>query len=397
MSAAKMTAPPAADVAEPVEERIADATHLGGARKTLMEGAITGVAGADAALAEEIVWAWEGFFTDRSHVEIAGKSTSGKTTFACAIVAAMAAPPDHPVLLFGRKVSPMPEGQMALVVFEENSRRSATEKIDIAIAALGIPRAYAWSRILLRARWGLRASLIVGDAIRNPEIGDRWAAVMHAAIVQKAFGLVVFDTRARIFGALGPSNDEDAQALAGMMITQIAEVSRAPVLVLSHLRKGGGEDLEDIAGSAQRGATADAVIIVTGRKQGGQTMSSKVTLARSRDTVDDWPAPFEFVLGKEKAGGPRLTFTCDGSSSGGEPAHEKVAVALASQGPMTARQVREAVGLSGKAANDALRVLVAEKRASKVTRKVKGVQREVYEHVMSWNEIADSKSGGGSE
>lgn len=354
---------------------------------TLLKGAITGLAAAESALAEPIVWSWQDWFTEGSPVEVYGKSTSGKTTLTALIVAAMCAPPDSPVELFGRKVVPMPEGKIALVVFDENSRPSAARKLDLAMAALGVDRAYAWDRILLYARSGLHAQTFPNDEpIRHPAPHDRWAHVMHAALIQQAFGLVVLDTRARIFGALGSSNDEEAQAHVADVISMIAK-SGAPVLVLSHPRKGGGVDLDDMSGSAQRAAGTDSAISVAGIKKGGQTIASTVTLQKSRDEPDDWPKAVEFVLRWRKDGGAEFTWKQGRERPEAKAAQEKVLAALAS-GAMTKRELRDRLEMSNAAVTKAIDALIAETRITKGDPKiVRGVERETFCLDPSWEEI----------
>lgn len=352
----------------------------------LLKGAITGLAAAESALAEPIVWSWQDWFTAGSPVEVYGKSTSGKTTLTALVVAAMCAPPERPVELFGRKVVPMPEGKIALVVFDENSRPSAARKLDLALAALGVDRAYAWERILLYARSGLHAETFSDEeAIRHPAPNDRWGHIMHAAIVQQAFGLVVFDTRARIFGTLGSSNDEEAQAHVADVISMIAK-SGAPVLVLSHPRKGGGVDLDDMSGSTQRAAGTDSAISVAGIKKGGQTIASTVTLQKSRDEPDDWPKPVEFVLRRRKDGGAEFTWKQGRERPEAKAAQEKVLEALAA-GAMTKRELRDRLEMSGSAVTKAIGALIAEKRIAKSDKIVRGVERETYSLDPSWEEI----------
>lgn len=360
---------------------------------TLLEGAITGVAAADAALAEPIVWSWQDYFTEGSAVEVFGKSTSGKTTFTALVVAAMVAPPDAPVELFGRKVTPMLEGKVALVVFDENSRASATAKLDLAIEALGIDRAYAWSRILLFARSGLHATAYSGEegSLEKPEPHDRWGHVMRAAMVDKVFGLIVLDTRARIFGPLGASADEETQALVADTIAALAS-GGAPVLVLSHPRKGGGESLEDISGSAQRAAGTDSALSVVPIKEGGQTTASTVTLQKSRDEPDAWPEKVTFTLRRQKGGGVDFTWKAGRDRTQATGSQEKVLEALAS-GPKTKSEIRKLFPeMNISSITKATDALVAEARIAKGTKVVKKQVRETFELAADWKDLVPEES-----
>lgn len=271
---------------------------------TLLRGAICSLENAEAAMSETIRWAWDGWITESSSVEIFGKSTAGKTTFATLLIAAMCAPPDKPVELFGRRVTPMAKGRKAFVAFGENSRPSAALALDLAMRALGIDRRYAWGRIILHARSGLRAGHFTSEnEVITPSDGNTWAHVMHAATVQRSLGLLVFDSRARIFGDFGSSIDEVAQATVSNIITQITNAN-AVVIVLSHPSKAGKLDLESISGSYQRGAGTDGAIAISAvkKKDTSQTVGSVVRLIKSRDTPERWPMDARVVLRRQGDG-----------------------------------------------------------------------------------------------
>lgn len=349
---------------------------------TLAAISVTGYAASRAVLesASAVPWVWSGIIASGHAVEVCGPSASGKSTFTT-LLAVATANPGEPVQLLGREVTPIAPGKAVLLVNEENGRASAVRQIDRAIEVLGLPPEQTWERVMLVSRAGVRARPLTGDEVQAPARGDKWAAIVRAAR-DGAFGLVVLDTRAKIFVGLGASRDEEAGADASAMVTRLAEVAGCPVIVVSHTRKGGGEDLDDVSGSVQRAAGADVVLIVRAKKsRGGGVESSRIAVAKLRDDDGgEWPEPMAFTLAREDE---HWTLSSaaeddDGDEDGDGAAHERVHALLTRRGEMTGRQIRDELRMSNKALTEALRVLGAERRLTSSTRSVGGRPRQMY-------------------
>jgi hypothetical protein len=79
----------------------------------------------------------------------------------------------------------------------------------------------------------------------------------------------------------------------------LIEAAKSPVFVISHTRKkqGGAAGVEDISGSAQRGASADVALIVNADKDdSGKVASSTIKFDKVRDDVEEHPDPVRFTL-----------------------------------------------------------------------------------------------------
>jgi len=122
------TLPIVAPVADPLR-------HL----STLRAVAILGYDASRAVLAEPVSWLWDGIIATHHHVEAAGKSGSGKSTWAIGLAVAAANPTDAPVSFLGRVVAPIPHDRWVCIVNEENGRQSAVAHIDRWIEILGLP------------------------------------------------------------------------------------------------------------------------------------------------------------------------------------------------------------------------------------------------------------------
>lgn len=358
--------------------------------------AISGYEASRAVLAEPVPWIWGHIVASTHAVEVCGGTGSGKTTLAALLVAARANT-GAPVRVLGHEVEPAPAGKKILAVLEENAKQSSVAQIDRACEVLGLDPRATWSRIVLLARAGVRARWLSSDdaeavaALRNPR--DAWTAILATAQAG-VWGLIVLDTRAKILGGFGASKDEESQAEAARIVTSLVEAAGCAVLVLSHERKGGaagGDDLDAVSGSVQRAGGADVVLVVRAERERGRVMASTVTLAKQRDDLGgEWPEPMTFALARK---GDAWTLA-DGAAPGDDArAHERVHALLSAEGEMTARQVRDALGMSNKRAAEALGVLVAGGDAKKRTTLQRGKHVVVFGAKPRWSDLGP-KAGG---
>jgi hypothetical protein len=322
-------------------------------------GAIIGYENSRQILAEPIAWVWDRVIAAHHAVEICGPSYTGKSTLTFLLAAARANPTGRAVQVLGRAVEPMAAGRFVVVANEENGRQSAVAKIDAAIEMLGLPARETWDRIMLLSRARVRAHEATGDEVRNPSKGDAWAALLHAAH-EGTIDLVVLDTRARIFAGFGNPKDEDAQAKAAAAIVELIEATGAPVLVVSHTRKGAAEEIEDVSGSAQRGGGADTILMLTAEREGGKVLSSKVTFLKLRDGIDDHPEPVTFSTAKGDDGRWRVALDASAKPED-SPLHERI-YQLVLLEELTQRQIRERLKVGGDRCKLAVDLLKTEKR-----------------------------------
>lgn len=329
--------------------------------------------------AEPIEWVWSGVIAKHHAVEVCGPSYSGKSTLAMLLLAACANPKGKPVSLLGREVTPMPPGRVVLYANEENGRQSAVASIDAAIEMLGLPLRETWDRICLLSRSGLRAYEAEGDELLNPEKGDLWAAVIHAATAG-AFGLIALDTRARIFAGFGGPKDEDAQARVADEIVRLVEHGGAPVVVVSHTRKGSSDDIEDVSGSGQRGAAADTILMVSAERDDGRVTSSRCVFVKLRDGIGEHPAPISFSVAREDG---RWRLAAGASAKTQDQAlHERVYRVLESGGAKTKNELRTVLGCNAKRLEQAITTLFSEKRIRKHKDHVRGRARDTFSAVV---------------
>ncbi|MFI5297769.1 MAG: AAA family ATPase [Polyangiales bacterium] len=228
-----------------------------------------------------------------SHIEVSGPSGEGKTTFAILFAVARANPTGRPVRLLGRDVTPADVGQRVIFVEEENGLHNMRRKLEEACDALGLPVRETIDRMILL----VRAGVISGD--------DKWEAI-RALGRRKLIGLVVIDSRARILRG-GESNSEDDQAAISNELHRLVEDSGAPVLVVSHTKKGEKgstpDALTDVSGSVQRAGGADVVLLVTARRNArGEVLCSRMKFAKLRDNPGEHPALVTYTLKRDQDG-----------------------------------------------------------------------------------------------
>ena len=354
------------------------AIDFGEAADIVARYAIHGIAQADAIASEPIDWFWTGFIAQQSYVLMGGRPGCGKTSTACLVAVAAAAPPMTPVKLCGKPVKPVAPGKCVFLLLEENSRKSATTQIDRAIEAWGLDRRYVWSRIVLFARAGAKGRLMTEEEIANPPEGDAWAAAVHVAIAKRNVGLLVIDSLARVFGHGRKSNTEEDQAELGDIARPIMDAG-AVVVVIVHVRKDGGAITEeDIAGSTQRSALGDNIIAIEPVKKKRLTAASKVTLIKQREIVDDddKPNPVTVTLASKDG---RWTITEAGAPEDDDSKlpHERVLAYVIENGEQPKQVIRDALGMSGASLEAAITKLFTAKAITKSPKKIDGRNCEV--------------------
>ncbi len=312
---------------------------------------------------EPIDYVWHGLLARDHLAEVTGASGSGKTTLAF-LVGAAAAAIGEPVDVLGRRVTPIAAGRYVVIIEEENGKRSCRDKLLASCEMLGLDPRTTLDRVLLLARAGFRASE-----------HEAWNGLLDLGRKGR-IGLVILDSRARIFAG-GDANDENSQAAVAAMIAGLIKASGAPVIVVSHTRKGAADSLDDVSGSHQRVAAADVVLLVNAKKSDGRVLSSRVVVAKLRDAVDEHPEPVTFAISKEKAGRWRCAVSTAASVDDAN-AHDRVHALLEQRGELTKNEIREALTMSGASVEAALTTLFGEKRIKRTKRDRRGREVDVF-------------------
>ncbi|MBI2390940.1 MAG: AAA family ATPase [Deltaproteobacteria bacterium] len=256
-------------------------------------GALVGYDALTEATAVPPVSIWYSGVERDSHIEVAGPSGHGKTTFALMFTLARASCTGSPVMLLGRPVTPGQPGQYVVVIEEENGKYSLRRKAEIACEMLDLPVRETLDRVIFL----VRQRVTVSD--------PRWSAIEQLGRAGKV-SAVLIDSRARVLRR-GEANGEDDQAAISNLVHTMVEACGAPVIVISHTRKGergsGPSEIEDVSGSLQRAAGADVVLLVTARKSAtGRVEACTLKFAKLRDALEDHPAPVTFGIGKNAEG-----------------------------------------------------------------------------------------------
>jgi DNA polymerase III delta prime subunit len=318
------------------------------------------------AAANELVdEAWQGIL-QRPHLALFGGPPGvGKTTLAAHLIVALANPTGKPVDVLGYRVTPVPEGSFVVLVEEENGRRSIAKKLADSCDAYGLPVRETIDRIVTIPRSGFR----VNSGSREHD-GSPWYELRGRAR-DGLVGALFLDSWASTIRA--ESNSEEAQAEAAGWLRSFVELSGGPVVAVVHTRKGDPSSLDDIAGSHQRAAAADVILLVTAEKEGGAVLSSKITFAKLRDSEGEHPKPVSFSVARVE-GHTRVAL--NGSARAEDmPAHERVFQCI-QQGEKTRHQIRDALKMSGERVKQALDTLKAEKRMAWSKRTIGG--RDTY-------------------
>jgi hypothetical protein len=320
---------------------------------------------------------WSGLVAGDNLVEISGPSGEGKTTLAVLLAVALANPElDHPVEVLGRTVVPIEHERVVVFIEEENGTRGMRAKVLAACEALGLDPRGVLSRMLLLVRRGVR----LGD--------DRWRELGLLARAG-SIGGVFIDSRARVLRR--PNNDADDehdQAAVAADLFNFIEQSSAPMFVLSHLVKGRGKrspDLEDIAGSGQRGAGADVVLLVTATKgHAGDVLASTVRVAKLRDDVENHPAPIMYAFTRDGVQvldeTPATSSTRKRSPTVGGPTERVRGLLERSKKPLLLSEIRQQLDMSSTSARAAITALGLDVRTISA-RAENGRQTEAFELV----------------
>lgn len=321
----------------------------------LAQVATVGYAALVNATAKPIRWVWRGIVSEENQVEIGGPSGGGKTTLSTLFVAALANAKE-PVQLFGREVTPVRPGQFVVFVQEENGKHSLRKKVETACDVQGLPRAETLDRVIFIIRRNVR----VGDPVWQDllELGRRGL-----------IGAIFIDSRARVLRN-GESNREEDQAAVSDALFALIETAHAPAFVVSHTRKGGATSIEDLAGSLQRGAGADVILLVEAKRDtGGRVIASTVTCVKIRDDVEEHPSPVEFTIGRDAGGLAALT--CSMPTEDSRPVEERILEVLRRDGATTRSDLASKLGRNKADLQPYLDTLFAAGRLSgaKVRRK----------------------------
>jgi hypothetical protein len=335
----------------------------------------TGLAGFEAFEAETLrpvdSW-WRDIAAREHHVEIAGPSTSGKSTLAF-LLAAASASTVGPVPVLGHDVVPVEPSKFVLFIEEENSTRSTASNMIAACQMLGLDPRTTLDRVVVLARKGVVAHQDT-EGQRGLTLWSHLLESGKAGLV----GRVFLDSRARIFRA-GDSNDEASQAIIAEHLHHLMRVADASVVLVSHTRKSGSGAIEDLSGSAQRGAGADCILLVTAERDGGRVLRSQVVFAKLRDGGLEHPPPVTFSIAK-RAEGWTLAINASADERD-QPAHERIHERLCNGGEASKKQLREALGMSAATVEAGLTVLFGEKRITTTMKRVRGQTVKVFRFV----------------
>lgn len=328
------------------------------------------IVGADALLCESrapVAWRWHGIVQACDSVEVAGPPYCGKSTLTFLLAVAAANPTGCPIALLGHEVAPIESGKFVVLANVENSPRSAARALEAACELLGLPVRETLDRIILVPR---TSNAILGQVRALGRSG--------------AIGLTVIDSRARALRVGGhDANSEDDQAEIANAITELVRASGAPVVVVSHLRKCSGPrgepTLDDVAGSHQRVASADVVLLVwCERDADDAVVVSFVKVGKRRDDGGEaHPARMSFSIGSGDDG--RAQLSTDGSARASDaPVHERIYELLRRDGEMGKTAIRDALRVQSGAVERGLTVLFRERRVAKHSTTIAGRKRWLF-------------------
>jgi hypothetical protein len=257
--------------------------------------------------AEPINWAWKDYVVPGTVVVLAGPSSEGKTTLAFLILMARATL-GPPIALCGREVKPAAVGRYVVVVEAEHGESSTARKLVKSAELLGLGDD-ALERVISISR----KAVMLG----SPEWKDI-ESMIAAGIVAD----VAIDTWARV--TTGDSNKEEDQARNFEIIA--GAIEKAPpdaqpnMWLLLHTRKGKADSLDDVAGSVQRVAQADTVLLVNAdRDENGKVQSTTVKLVKAREEPDDYPEASKHAILDG-----RIEWSSGGSKGGTGPMPEGI-------------------------------------------------------------------------
>lgn len=295
-----------------------------------------------------IAYVWQGIVVAGTIVVIVGRPGDGKTTLLFLLIVARLS--RNPIVLLGHRVTPAPVGSFFVLIEGEHSEGSSVRKLVATLALLGVPDD-ALDRIIIVAR----KAVTLGSAA--------WLDVVQLC----AAGLVsdiALDTLARV--APGDPNDEQEQVAIFNLMAQAIERSpesgpKPNVWAILHTRKSTTGGLADISGSAQRSGQADSVLMISGEKVGGRTVSTTVTFEKLREAPDPYPEAVTFSIEKGNDGTPciRLSNAEDGAAAADERPVEAIVTEVLRGGAQTKSALAKALGRSWKDIDEAITTLFA--------------------------------------
>lgn len=236
--------------------------------------------------ADPVSFVWQDIAVGGTIVLLAGGPGEGKTTLLFLVLAARLTR-GAPVVVLGRRVSPIPANKFVVLIEGEHSERSTARKLERAMCLLGVDNA-ALDHIIVVARKAV--------TLGSPEWEDV-TRLVAAGLVSD----IALDTIARIMPADANAEKEQVQIFDKIAQTIEAapnDLSKPTVWVVAHTRKNVTTgDVSDVSGSVQRSGQADTVLIVKGARDAAQRIvSSRVTFAKLREEPDEYPVPVEFAI-----------------------------------------------------------------------------------------------------
>jgi hypothetical protein len=206
-------------------------------------------------------------------------------------------------------------------------------------------------------------------ARKSVRIGDPVWEDVEKLIAAGLVSDIALDTLARV--APAEANDEREQVAIFDLVTK--GIDRAPsedtkpvVWIVAHTKKGGGDDLEAVSGSAQRTGQADSVLMVEATRTGGRVVSSRVTFAKLREEPDEHPEPAEFSIAKE-----RLRWGHAPKEDDERPLELRILDRLA-LGARTKNKLSEELGKNKAALEEAITNLFTQHRIRSISISVRG-------------------------
>jgi len=303
-------------------------------------------------------YVWQDIAVAGTIVLVAGPPAEGKTTLLFLIVAARLNT-GQPVLLLGRRLTPAPPLQWLVLIEGEHSDSSTSRKLTKSLRLMAVTDD-ALDRVIIIARKAVR--------LGSPE----WADVVRLV----AAGLVsdiAIDTVARVAPADADSEREQVAIFDAVAQAIEAAPDTAPkpiVWAVAHTRKATTGGLADVSGSAQRAGQADTVLMLSGEKVGGRTVSTTVTFQKLREDPDDYPLPVTFSIAPGADGGPAITTFATGVEDD-RPLEERIVEQL-TLGPKTKSTLSTRLSRSFKDIDDAIGVLFEAHKITTTTTKVRG-------------------------
>lgn len=258
-----------------------------------------------------IQWVWHGIVANDHLVDIGGFVAGGKTTFATLLICALANPLKEPINLFSRNIIPAPRNRKVVVIEEENGVHSMRFKLERACDLLHLPVRETIDRMLLLVR--KEVSFSIETQKKNEKQAQLWQD-LETYIKRQAVYATFIDSRALVLTG-GDANDEQDQVQVAKKLRRLVNVGKAPIFVLSHLRKpnmNNKVNLEDIAGSGQRVAAGDTVLMVEAiRGFSGEVQATRLVFSKLRDDFEDHPNAIQYKV-KDDDGNYNLSWEVDG-------------------------------------------------------------------------------------